>query len=131
MYCGAVALVTSGLLAFVLTHGTGEIRRCGRVFRMPVPYNSIQIGSSENRATFFTIGYPDLQGTFSSRGAGFGWGPAYQDGAMYAIFSTQDEKLKLSALVELRTVYFTQLEFLVEECGSRTCVLPPDCHKNF
>ncbi|MEO7594053.1 MAG: hypothetical protein ABI134_22765 [Byssovorax sp.] len=131
VYFGAVALVAFGLLAFVLTRGTGEIRRCGRVFRIPVPYASLQIGSSENRATYLTLGYPDLQGIFSSRGGAFGWEFGGQYGATYAMPSTQDERLMLSALVELRTTYFTRTEFLVVECGSRTCVSPANCPKDF
>ena len=124
---GTAALAAVGLLAFGLTRGTGELRRCGRVFRMPVPYASVQIGSSENRATYLTLGYPELQGIFSSRGRSFGWGLADQMGPMYTMPSTRDENLMLSALAEMRTTHFTRLEFLVEACGSRTCVSPSTC----
>jgi hypothetical protein len=129
VYCGATALIAFGLLAFVATRGTGEVRRCGRVFQIPVPYTSIQIRSSENSTTFFTIGYPNLKDVFSRRGGSFGWGPAYQAGAGFSILSTQDERLSLIALVELRTTHFTEVEFRVSECGSRTCVTPSACSK--
>lgn len=129
LYSGAMALIASGLLAFAATRGTGEVRRCGRVFQIPVPYASIQIRSSENSTTFFTIGYPNLKDVFARHGGSFGWGPAYQAGAGYSILCTQDERLSLIALVELRATHFTEVEFRVSECGSRTCVAPSACSK--
>lgn len=127
VYCGALALLTAGVLAFVSTRGTGEIRRCGRVFRWPLPYSSIQVGASENRATYLILGDPELQEIFSSRGNSFGWRFGDQMGAMYYMPSTQDPKMSLTAVGEMRTSDFVQLEFRVRECGSTSCAPVANC----
>ena len=124
-------LLVFGILRFVFTRGTGEIRRCGQTFQFPVPYASIQLRSSENSTTFFTVGYPDLKGVFSSRGGRFGWGEAYQGGSAFSIFSTQNERLSMTALIELRTTDAAEVEFVINECGSRACVLPLGCPRAY
>ena len=122
---GAFVALVSLVIGVVMTRGTGEIRRCGRTFKFPVPSMSIPIGSRENRATYLTVGRPDFKSLYPSRGANSGWGPAYQWGASYTIQSTQEENVWLNVGVELRYPHLTQFDFLVYVCGQDTCATPP------
>ena len=112
-YCAAAALAV-GLLYFAFTRGTGELRRDGVVYQMPVPYLSVQIGARENRTTFLTVGYPDLKTAFDRRGARFGWGSADRLGGGFSIPSTQDKNLWMYAVTFPRVgENFTIVEFFI------------------
>ena len=97
VYCAVVAVVAPALLCFAFTRGTGEVRRDGVVYPMPVPYLSVQIGARENRTTFLTIGFPDLKTVYNQRGGEFGWGAADRGGGAFTIPSTRNKKTELIA----------------------------------
>jgi hypothetical protein len=111
----AALLAGLALAALAVTSGTGEIRCQGRRIEMPLPYGSLQIASSEGRSSYLMLGYPDLHGAVARRGEALGWGETDQLGSMYHIYSSSNERLRLSALTELETRFFTRVDFRVEE----------------
>jgi hypothetical protein len=111
---GAVALLAFVCIVQPSIRGTGEIRHRGGLFRVPVPYLSIETASREGRAIYWTPGRPTLNRMFASRGPSFGWTFGEQLGSLFTLVSTSDENVHLVAITELKPLS-TQIEFHVEE----------------
>jgi hypothetical protein len=109
------ALIAIGCRLALSPLGIAEIEHRGRTFRVPVPYATIRIASREDQATYWALGYPDLHQELARRGAAMGWADDGQFGAIYRIASTSNENLRIAAIFELKTRFFTEITFHVEE----------------
>lgn len=110
-----VITIVCALVMLPSIHGAGEIRHHGQILKIPVPRPSIKVASSEDQVSYVTFGQPDFVDVYASHGARFGWKFMGQDGGHISLFSTPDEKLVLGAVIEVRTRFFTQLNFRVDD----------------
>ena len=114
-FVGVAALVTAGLVA-LLVHDTGAVRHGGRAIEFPVPRGSVKIDGGPDRVSYLMLGYPDLKGAFDARGAEHGWQFCGQFGAGYSFGPTGPNLgLHLGATTELKTSFFTRVNFFVRE----------------
>lgn len=112
---GIAAVVTAGVVA-LLAHDTGAVSHGGRAIEFPVPRGSVKIDGGPDRVSYLMLGYPDLKGVFDARGAKHGWQFCGQLGALYNFDPTGPNLgLYLDATTELKTSFFTRVNFFVRE----------------
>jgi hypothetical protein len=110
----ALALLGLGAAAAPQFFGTGVIVHRGRTLQFPVPFPSIKLDSEEDRAVYQALGRPDYVHLFSNLGPRYGWRFIAEDGGIFIMCSTEDEKLRLTARVDL-TRLSTRMDFRVYE----------------
>lgn len=112
----AIATTLAAALIALLAHDSGSIEHRGRTIDFPLPLGSVKLGSGPSRASYLMMGYPDLKGVFSGRGAEHGWMFCDQLGSMYRFSPTDpDTGVLLDGVTELKTTYFTRVDFIVRD----------------
>lgn len=111
-----VASVATAAIVTLLVHDTGAVDHKGRTIEFPIPLGSVKLDSAPGKVSYLMIGYPDLKGVFDARGAKHGWQFCGQFGAMYSFHPTGPNLgLHLGATTELKTSFFTRVNFFVRE----------------
>src|SRR4051812_5257170 len=106
----ALAFGASALLWALWPSGVGQVQCHGRTLRVPVPYYSMKLESSECRARYLAPGNPDLKQLFIERSGALGWQFEDQFGRAHSIVSDGPEVWRVAAITTAQRQFFTQID---------------------
>jgi hypothetical protein len=107
---GALAIGASALLWALWPSGVGQVQCQGQTLRVPVPYYSMKLESSECRASYFAPGEYDLKQLFITRGGALGWQFDDQVASAYYIVSVGPEVWHVAAITTTQKHFFMQID---------------------
>lgn len=90
----------------------GWVEYGGQFYSFPVPHRSTRLAGSEQRATYLTVGNPNLRSLFAAQSGKYNWTYVEQLGAVHILTTDQ---YRLTVLMQKCTRFLTLMEFYLSE----------------